>query len=111
MNAAVPQIILDLTTLIAFLLALIALAVAVAKVNWLRTLYSYLIVAPFSRWFRNEVAQAAVPLQEQIDNHFGYVQYHLGPNGDTTPIHQRLVELEAAAGIHDPEGQWPTLDP
>lgn len=33
------------------------------------------------------------------------VEYHLGPNGKTTPVHVRLIALEKAHSIeHHPEG-------
>ena len=33
------------------------------------------------------------------------IRYHLGPNGDTPPIHKRIAELERVHDIEPPEGQ------
>lgn len=32
------------------------------------------------------------------------VKYHLGPNGDTTPMHHRVARLEVALDIDDDDG-------
>lgn len=40
------------------------------------------------------VGQQVEELYEAIEDHRHYVLYHLGPNGKTKPIHQRLQDLE-----------------
>ena len=106
--AAVPQIITDLTTIIAFIAAVIALAVAIRKIRWLRRLYNYLFTEPLGRWFRTEVAEANKPLADTVESfqnqfaahrnefeqHRAYVAYHLGPNGETPAVHTRIGNLE-----------------
>lgn len=45
------------------------------------------ITGALGRWFQRQFKAAAEP-------HNAYVAYHLGPNGDTTPIHIRLEHVE-----------------
>ena len=40
------------------------------------------------------VGRQVEELYEAIEDHRHYVLYHLGPNGKTKPIHQRLQDLE-----------------
>lgn len=40
------------------------------------------------------VGQQVEELHEAVEDHRQYVLYHLGPNGKTKPIHQRLQDLE-----------------
>lgn len=35
-------------------------------------------------------------LSERFEKHRTYVGYHLGPNGETKPVHQRLCDVEKA---------------
>lgn len=45
------------------------------------------------------LAEQLTGLNESLDKHRDYVGYHLGPNGDTKPIHTRLRDLEIAHDI------------
>jgi hypothetical protein len=107
--AAVPTFITDLATLLGFLIALIAFSIAVAKIQWLRRVWNYIFVTPLSKWFRNEVTEAAAPINakmdvhaKRVDDHIKYVRTQLGPNGTTPPIHERLIALERRFGITHP---------
>jgi hypothetical protein len=107
-TAVLPPIITDLAALLGFFMLLLAFGAAVAKVKWMRRIWTYLFTAPAGRWFRSEVQEANTDLsaavedlREQFDEHRTYVGYHLGPNGDTTPIHERLRTLEIAHGKED----------
>lgn len=46
-----------------------------------------LVSDPFSKFMEKTIVSATQP-------HNDYVRYHLGPNGSTKPVHQRLVDLE-----------------
>lgn len=111
MHAVVPPIITDISALIGFAMLVIAFSIAVAKIKWLRRLYNYLVIAPLSNWFRGEVTDANRPLETKIDTHIEYVRYHLGPNGDTVPIHERLIALETRFSIDTETGEWPDPQP
>lgn len=54
-----------------------------------------------ARWLAKGVEEGTRSLRvdindvkEQQREHKDYVRYHLGPNGTTTPVHQRLVDVE-----------------
>jgi hypothetical protein len=47
--------------------------------------------SPTKRWLERILTD---PVIERMDEHQDYVRHHLGPNGDTPPIHQRLTHLE-----------------
>lgn len=49
--------------------------------------------SPAKRWLERILTE---PIIERIDEHERYVQHHLGPNGNTPPIHQRLANVEAS---------------
>ncbi len=101
MTATVPPIIGDLTALCAFVVA-----VGAATALLWRT--------PPVRWFLEQLAESfggwmQVQVQEANKDHVEYVRYHLGPNGTTKPVHQRLCDLERAAGTDDapsPMADW-----
>lgn len=45
---------------------------------------------------------------EQAATHH-LVAYHLGPNGDTKPLHHRVADVEQAVGVNaPPAGRWKT---
>lgn len=52
------------------------------------------ITHPLSRWMETRVVDATTPHRETTAKFQQYVEYHLGPNGTTTPVHQRLQLLE-----------------
>lgn len=57
-------------------------------------------------WLRINVADPIARARtEQAATHH-LVQYHLGPNGDTKPLHRRVADIEKANGIDAP----PTKD-
>lgn len=47
------------------------------------------------------VKAGTADIVEALEDHRKYMHYHLGPNGETKPIHQRLCDLESAAGVED----------
>lgn len=54
-----------------------------------------------SRWLAKGVEEGTRALREDVNDvkeeqreHKHYVRYHLGPNGTTTPVHQRLADVE-----------------
>ena len=95
MTAVVPSILTDIGIVCGVFTAFCA-AVAVAwktpPVKWFRQQLS----ESLGDWFETRVQQANA-------EHHEYVRYHLGPNGTTKPIHQRLCDLERAAGTVDPD--------
>lgn len=55
---------------------------------------------PLGAWFKEHVAEELQPTAH-------LVAFHLGPNGTTKPVHERIRELEAFAlqRLQDPEEQ------
>ncbi len=43
----------------------------------------------------NDVKDEQRELKHYVRYHLHYVRYHLGPNDTTTPVHQRLRDVEA----------------
>jgi hypothetical protein len=39
--------------------------------------------------------EANKPMEEQLANLDNYTRHHLGPNGTTTPIHERIKQIES----------------
>lgn len=88
MIADVPTIIVDAGIIAGVFVsfsAALALLWKTAPVRWLRKHLS----SSFGEWMRDQV-------QEANAEHYDYVRYHLGPNGTTKPIHQRLCDVERA---------------
>lgn len=88
MTAALPQFVIDLGAA-----AGVFVAVAAATAVLWKT--------PPVRWFRRQVSESLGEwlegrVQSANAEHYEYVRYHLGPNGTTKPIHQRLSDVERA---------------
>lgn len=100
MIAVLPQIIVDMGALAGVIIALstlLALVWRTPPVKWLREQI---------REDREERLEAAVvagteDLRQALEEHRAYVYHHLGPNGTTKPVHERLIALEIAHGIED----------
>lgn len=91
MTAVVPSILVDAGTLCGVFIAMgtaLALLWKTPPVRWFRRQLS----ESFGGWMRDQV-------QEANAEHYEYVRYHLGPNGTTKPVHQRLCDVERAVGI------------
>lgn len=89
--AAVPQMILDIG---------IVAGVFTAMMTALALLWK----TPPVRWFRQQLSESLgawfeARVEAANKQHHEYVSYHLGPNGDTKPIHRRLCDVERAVGI------------
>jgi hypothetical protein len=88
MLAQVRSMLLDIGV-IAGTFTAVSAAVAVfwrtPPVRWFRRHIS----ASFGEWTQHQVLEAN-------KEHHALVKYHLGPNGDTTPMHVRLQKVEAA---------------
>lgn len=88
MIAALPQFVIDLGAAAGVFVAVATATVLLWKVppvRWFRRMVSESLGA----WLRDRV-------QEANAEHYDYVRYHLGPNGTTKPIHQRLCDVERA---------------
>ena len=101
--AAVPQWLLDFGAGSAAFAAIAAATVILWRTPPVRLLrrgvgwvFDMFIGTPFrtiagklGAWFEERVRAANA-------EHHEYVRYHLGPNGTTKPIHQRLTDVERA---------------
>jgi len=90
MLGEVPSVVVDIG-IVAGVFTALAAALAVAwktpPVRWFRRQMS----ESLGEWFRDRV-------QEANADHHEYVRYHLGPNGSTKPVHERLKTLESKVG-------------
>jgi hypothetical protein len=95
MTAAVPSVIIDLGILFAFFGTL----VATAKLPPVRWLWHRLVVDPVGEFLdaRNEAALR--PAMERLREIEHLARHHLGPNGGSRAIHERMRAIEAAHGI------------
>lgn len=67
--------------------ALTAIGIAVERV-W----------GPMRKWLANALTNPLLDkldeMKDDFDEHRQYVEYHLGPNGKTPPVHERLTIVE-----------------
>jgi hypothetical protein len=95
---SVPRIITDIG-IVAGVFTAVVTAVAVfwrtPPVCWFRRHLS----ESLGEWIKERVTEAS-------SDHYEYVRYHLGPNGDTKPIHARLQDVERAVG----QPKFPCVD-
>lgn len=100
MIAEIPALLVDFAWWLAFFGVLFGatwLTPVRRAVKWIfRRLVSEPVMAAFRKVVREESDLALVPLTERFDAHESYVRHHLGPNGSTTPIHERLTTVEDA---------------
>lgn len=108
--AELPEFLIDVGAFFGILGVVIATSVALwrtpltAPLRWL----AGLVVDAAAKWFRELVKEANAEdssklssLAERFEEHRHYVGYHLGPNGETTPIHERLCAVERAVTTDD----------
>lgn len=102
MIAAAPQVLVDAAAIIVALAAIVTGLVAIAKFPPTRWLVKNALVDPVGEWVIRLVSSVTDPIWERI-------KYHLGTNGDTMPIHERIARLEQAHGL-EPVQQHPEDD-
>ena len=101
--AAVPSFLTEIAQWLGVLTAIgIALA-AITKFKPVAWLWRRVAADPASAWFTSRSREANEPLAKKIDKvdraleeHRKYVHYHLGPNGETKPMHKRMCAVERA---------------
>ncbi len=61
------------------------------------------IWGPMRRWLANALTNPLLEkldeMEETWDDHTSYVKHHLGPNGTTQPLHERVEEVQHTAEI------------
>jgi hypothetical protein len=57
------------------------------------------VADPIGRWLDRRHEESLGPLVLSFEEHTEYVRYHLGPNGTTRPIHERIRRLEEVSGV------------
>jgi hypothetical protein len=98
MLADVPAIVREAAAWIGALTVIVGALVVVAR-RPARWLWRRTVVVPFSEWTQRQVG-AAVAASDTAH----LVEYHLGPNDGTKPVHARLAALEFRAlmgAIHE----------
>lgn len=85
---------MELAKLIGALSVIGAGFAAVSRWRPVRWLLRRILSEPLGSWFREHVAEAveATPTAHLVD-------YHLGPNSGTTPLHQRIQTCEEHAKV------------
>lgn len=99
MIAAVPPLITDIAAIVGALTVIAGGTAALAKFPPCRWLLRTLVMEPFGKWFRSEVAEAVADIRESADATSHLVRYHLGSNDSTMPWHERLSRLEVKHGL------------
>lgn len=99
--AAVPRWATDLGILAGVLTALVSAFYAIGKFSTsVRNAWGRLM-----RWlwsgFEGAVARATDDIRADLSKLKHITEYHLGPNGATTPVHERLKRLEEVHDIKD----------
>lgn len=94
MIAAVPSILQEIAAWIGVLTIVLGGGAALLTRKPVRWVWTRLVAGPFGEWVKRTVADSPTG---QL------VAYHLGPNGETPPIHSRLRRLEQAHGIEADE--------
>ncbi|MFZ4431673.1 MAG: hypothetical protein ACOYOQ_00600 [Microthrixaceae bacterium] len=101
--SAVPQWLTDTAAFVGACTIIFGGVTAVVTRKPFRWVWRRLVSEPFGTWFKHRSIEANEPLAKAIEatslalsEHREYVAYHLGPNGETTPVHQRLKRLEYA---------------
>lgn len=89
--AAIPQVWLDLGIAAGIVSTCIGAAFAVTK-----------LMGGLWKGFRSAVREATDDIRCDVAEIKHLTNYHLGPNGDTEPIHKRLKRLEIVHGT-DPD--------
>lgn len=117
--AAVPQMLIDIGTIAGVLTAVLVATAALWKtppVRWFRRQLGESMSEWMTRVIEAVVERLLHPviaklddLSERFEKHRTYVGYHLGPNGETKPVHQRLCDVEQAVGV-DPPPPPPVVD-
>lgn len=109
MIAAIPQILSDTAAFIGATTVILGGITAIVTRRPFKWLWRTVVSDPFGHWFHQRSIEANKPLiaaieenREALEQHREYVQYHLGPNGETRPIHVRLQHLELAS-VRDAE--------
>lgn len=111
MIAAVPQMLIDIGTIAGVFTAVAVATAALWKtppVRWFRRQLGESVSEWLTKVIEAVVERLLAPvigklddLSERFETHREYVKYHLGPNGDTKPVHQRLCDVEEAVRPHE----------
>lgn len=108
----VPTIVTDTATFLGSIAAFCVAVGVLTKVPPVRFVWKRLVSDPFGQWTQRQVAagnaetdKAIAKVQADLSEHKRLAGYHLGLNGNTKPIHQRLCDVEAQVmGVRDEQG-------
>lgn len=82
-----PQVLTEIGLWFTFVILFIAFVTALSKLSIGRKIFQHNISHPLAEWQQRNLHAATKPFET-------YVKFHLGPNGTTTPVHERLKQLE-----------------
>lgn len=94
-----PGILTEMGLYFTFILLLLTFTATISRLPFSRKLLKNNITDPLSRWIEVRVVEATAPQRERVESFERYVKYHLGPNGKTPPVHERIKNLEKDSAI------------
>lgn len=100
MLAATPSILTDMASIIGALAVICGGLTVLVKFPPFRLLFRKAVADPLSGWVSVVVEAATAQMWHLI-------HYHLGSNGTTRPIHERISIIEARLGLEVTEQQDP----
>lgn len=103
--SAAPKLLTDVAAIVGALTVIAGGTATLAHLPPWRWLIDRLIIDPFSKWFRSEVADAVEDISQSTKDTAHLVQYHLGSNDTTMPWHERLSRLELKHGLEPVQQQ------
>lgn len=89
-----PQTLTEVGMWLTFAILVISFWAAVTKLPLGQKIFKNNVTDPLSHWIETRVVQATAPQRDKQNEFEKYVKFHLGPNGETPPIHERIKNLE-----------------
>lgn len=97
--AAVPSALSELAAWIGVATVIIGGGVAIFTRRPFKWLWKRLASEPFSAWTQRQIDQGTKQLREDVDMIRRVTTHHLGKNGDSPRLTDRVGDLEVAHGL------------
>ena len=89
---AFPRVLTEIGLWLTFFILFVTFIATMSKQPWGKRFWQNNVSVPLAKWQENNIKAATKPFEE-------YVKYHLGPNGSTPPVHERLKSLERRSAV------------
>lgn len=99
MLLAFPQRLTELGLWVAWLTGVLILAGLLWKVGIVKSLWTNNVSTPVGKWLTTLVEVVTATEREENAKFRAYVRGHMGPNGATPPLHERIKAVEAASVV------------